>query len=97
MLFVDLLIFQNLLEDKGIAAILENDYSKALRYIIEFSEQYGITEYAAREYVVNLLLKEDNILSLLLQKNKKIGNDLERAAFTDISAVYSFLFSAPIR
>ena len=32
---------QNLLKDEGVKAILQNDYSKALRYIIDFSERYG--------------------------------------------------------
>lgn len=94
---VDLLIFQNLLKDDGIKAILQNDYSTALRYIIEFSEKNGVTEHAVREYVSSLLVSEDNILSYLLQKNRKIGDDLKRAAITDISAVYKLLFSAPIR
>lgn len=94
---MELMIFHEILKDNAVLAILENNYSKALRYIIEFSEKNCITSFALKEYIVSLLVEEDNILSSLAEQNKKIGEDLYRAALTDIKQIFDILFNAPIK
>lgn len=94
---MELLVFHNILNDNGVKAIIENNYSEALMYLIEFCETKSVTNSAVKEYVVNLLTEEENILSVLESRKKKVGDDLYRAALTDIKQIYNSLFSAPIK
>lgn len=94
---MELLVFHNILNDDGIKAIINNNYSQALIHLIEFCETKGVTTSSVKEYVVNLLVDEENILSILESMKKKVGDDLYRAALTDIEKIYSSLFNAPIK
>lgn len=94
---MELMLFHKILEDEAVFAICENNYSVALRGIIEFSEKYAITHFAVKEYIVSLLTEQNNILSELAEQGKKIGDDLYRAALADMDKIYDVLFSAPIR
>lgn len=94
---MELLVFHNILNDNGVKAIIENNYSEALMYLIEFCETKSVTNSAVKEYVVSLLTEEENILSVLESRKKKVGDDLYRAAFTDIKQIYDCLFNAPIK
>lgn len=90
-------MFHNILNDNGVKAIIENNYSEALMYLIEFCETKSVTNSAVKEYVVSLLTEEENILSVLESRKKKVGDDLYRAALTDIKQIYDCLFNAPIK
>ncbi len=94
---MELMIFYKILEDEAVLAMFNNNYSEALRYIIEFSEKESVTTAAVKEYIVNLLIKEDNILSILAEQNKTIGDDLYRAALADIEQIYNLFFMAPVK
>lgn len=94
---MELVIFHKILENEAILAILKKDYSVALRDIIEFSEKRAITEFAAKEYITNLLIEQTNILSQLAEQGKKIGEDLYNTALADMDKIYASLFSAPIK
>lgn len=94
---MELMIFHEILNNETVIAILENNYSKALRDIIAFSEKYAITSSAVKEYIVSLLTEENNIFSELAEQGKKIGEDLYNAALSDIDKIYELLFSVPIK
>ena len=94
---MELMIFYKILDDEAVLAMLNNNYSKALRYIIEFSESESVTDTSVKEYIINLLIKEDNILSILSEQKKNIGDDLYRAALADIEQIYNLFFTAPIK
>lgn len=94
---MDLLVFQRILDNEAVKAVMHNNYPVALRNIIDFSEKNGVTTKAAKEFIISLLIDDDNILSQLLQNGKHIGEDLHRAALSDILQIYNEIFSAPIR
>ena len=46
---MELMIFYKILDDEAVLAMLNNNYSKALRYIIEFSESESVTDASVKE------------------------------------------------
>lgn len=94
---MELMIFHKILKDDAVLAIIENDYSKALKYIIEFCETKSVTKMAVKEYIASLLTEEDNILSYLEEQQMAVGDDLYRAALTDMQEIYNLFFEAPLK
>ncbi len=94
---MELLVFQRVLDNEAVKAVMHSNYPAALRSIIDFSEKNGVTTKASKEFIINLLIDDDNILSQLLQNGMHIGEDLHRAALSDILQIYNEIFSAPIR
>lgn len=91
------MVFHNILKDEAVLAIIKDNYSEALRYIIEFCETKSVTGMAVKEYIVSLLTEEDNILSYLEEQNKNVGEDLYRAALADMEQIYKLFFKAPLK
>lgn len=94
---MELMVFHSILNDEAVRAVMNNNYSEAMRYIIEFCETEGVTNSALKEYAVNLLINKENILSLLAEQGKKIGEDLYRAALADTEQIYNMFFKAPLK
>lgn len=89
---MDLLIFYNILSDPGIEAIARDDKVSALRHIIKYGETEAITSDAVHEYIAKSLADDDNILSSLLRSGKEIGQDLKKAALSDLEIIYNSLY-----
>lgn len=94
---MELFIFNNILEDETIKAILEKDNTKLLRGIVEFAETQGVTDDSLREYSASVLANDENVLSALARSGKNVGEDLCRLALLDIETIYKRLFGASIK
>lgn len=94
---MDLFVFSSIENDPCVKGILEKNDTVVLRNIISFAETDGVTTNSIREYVASYLANDDNILSLLAQSGKQIGNDLYRLALLDMEQIYKKLFSILIK
>lgn len=94
---MDLFIFENILNDKTIRAILDKDTLPLTRGVLRFAETEGVTNNSVSEYVVSVLANDDNILSELAKSGKKIGNDLYRLARIDMEGIFKKIFDTKIR
>ena len=94
---MDLFIFENILNDKTIRAILDKDTLPLTRGVLRFAETEGVTNNSVSEYVVSVLANDDNILSELAKSGKKIGNDLYRLAKLDMDGIFKKIFDTKIR
>lgn len=94
---MDLYVFNNILQDKTICAILEKNSAELLRGVMEFAELEGITNDSIHELVASKLANDDNVLSRLARSGKRIGKDLYRIAGIDIDTIYEKLFGASIK
>ena len=93
---MDLLIFHNILSDAGIQAIAKDDKITALRHIISYGETDAITNDAVHEYIAKTLADDDNILAKILRSGKTAGDDLKKAAMSDIEIIYNTLYRTTI-
>ena len=94
---MDLLIFYNILSDPGISAIAEDDKITALKYIIQYGETEAVTQDAVHEYIAKTLADDDNILASLLRSGKAIGEDLKKAALSDLEMIYNKLYCTTLK
>lgn len=90
---MDLIIFNDIEQDKYIKALAERDSVTLLRGMVEFAETEGVTDNCIREYVASFLANDENIASRILQHGGEIGSDLMRLIKSDLSAVYKNIFS----
>jgi len=89
---MELMIFDKILSDPVVSALREGDDTKALRHIIRFAETDAVTDNAVTEYMVHALADDDNILSYVLRSGRTPGEDLTRAALSDLSKLYPVMF-----
>ena len=94
---VDLLIFNNVMEDECVKGILEKNDIAVMKNIIRFAETEGVTCNSIKEYIASLLANDENILSELARGGKKIGDDLYRLAKRDINHIYKNVFSVELK
>lgn len=94
---MDLFIFDNILKDCTIQAILNKDTIPLTRGIVRFAETEGVTNNSVSEYVASVLANDDNILSQLAKSGKKIGKDLYRLAKLDMESIFKKIFDTKIR
>ena len=94
---MDLLIFDNILNDPCIQGITEKNDLEVMKRIVRFAETEGITSDSICEYVSSKLANDENIVSHLAQSGKKIGNDLYRLAKRDINQIYKSLYKAQLK
>ena len=94
---MELYLYNKLENDKCVQGILDKDNTVLMRTIIEFAETYGITKNSIREYIVTLLINDDNVLSKIAQSGGEIGKDLKKIALFDINQIYDKLFAATIK
>ncbi len=89
---MELLIFDKILCDPAVGALLAENTTEALRHIISFGEREGVGNDAVSEYMAHILADDENILSLVLGRGGEPSDDLLRVAYDDISKLYPVLF-----
>lgn len=94
---MDLFIFDKILEDKTINALLEKNNTDLLRGVVNFAETEGVTEDSLREYVASKLANDENVLSSLVREKKAVGDDLLKLAMLDIDMIFNRIFNAKIK
>lgn len=94
---MDLFIFENILQDKTIQAILDKDSIPLTKGILRFAETEGVTNNSVSEYVASVLANDDNILSELAKSGKRIGSDLYRFARLDMDSIFKKIFDTKIK
>lgn len=90
---MDLIIFNDIEQDKYIKALNERDSVTLLKGMVEFAETEGVTDNCIREYVASFLANDENLASRILQRGGEIGGDLMRLIKSDLSSVYKNIFS----
>lgn len=90
---MELLVFDKIKENDGIRALEAGDMTGLRRAVICFSEREGITSDGFREYIVDLLANDENILSRLLKRGMQVGEDLYQAALSDMQQIFEGLLS----
>lgn len=90
---MDLIIFNDIEQDKCIKGLMERDSIALLRGMVEFAETEGVTNDCIREYVASFLANDDNLASRILQRGGEIGNDLMRLIKSDMTFVFKNLYS----
>lgn len=94
---MDLFIFDKILEDKTIQALLEKNNTELLRGVVNFAETCGVTEDSLREYAASALANDENVLSSLCRAGKRVGADLMKLAMLDIETIYNRIFNTKIK
>ncbi len=90
---MDLIIFNDIEQDKCIKGLTERDSVTLLRGMVEFAETEGVTNDCMKEYVASFLANDENIVSGILQRGGEIGSDLMRLIISDLTAIYKGLYS----
>ncbi len=85
---MELLIFDNLKNDRGIKGFIEKNTAAYLRGVINFAETESVTQNSGREYIVSLIANDENILSSLAAQGKNTGSGLYNAALKDIEYIF---------
>lgn len=86
---MDLVIFNDAVHDEAVQALANRDSVTAMRHIVRFAENEGVTEDGVKEYVVTKLAEHDNILSQIARSGRPIGEDLYAAALADLESVFA--------
>ena len=86
---MELFIFYNVLQHSTIQALLAGENVHTMRELITFSETEGITDLPLTELIVSLLANDENILSGLVQANRKVGKDLYEFALKDLRKIFT--------
>ena len=94
---MDLFIFDKVLEDKTINALLEKNNTDLLRGVVNFAETEGVTDDSLREYVAAKLANDENVLSSLVREKKTVGDDLLKLAMLDIDMIFNRIFNTKIK
>ena len=94
---MDLFIFDKILEDKTINALLEKNNTDLLRGVVNFAETEGVTDDSLREYVAAKLANDENVLSSLVREKKTVGDDLLKLAMLDIDMIFNRIFNTKIK
>jgi len=91
----DLLIYRNLLQDAIVAAlILPKELTDSQLYgsLLQKAEEYGLRGNLPVEYVLHVISHQENIFSLMAEKNGGvIGKGLRQAVRKDILILRNFL------
>ena len=90
---MDLIIFNDIEQDKYIKGLIDRDSVTLLKGMVEFAETEGVTDNCIREYVASFLANDDNLASRILQQGGEIGTDLMRLIKSDIASIYKSIFS----
>ena len=94
---MDLFIFDKIMNDKVVQAVIEKDNTTLLKEVVKFAETEGVTADSLREYIATLLANDENVLSVLARGRKKIGDDLCKLAMLDVETVFNKLFNTKIK
>ncbi len=94
---MELYLYNNIENDECVKGILDKENTALMRSIIEFAESFGVTKNSIREYIVTLLINDDNVFSRIAQSGGEIGKDLKRIALFDINQIFDKLFAATIK
>lgn len=89
---MDLIVINDIEQNEYIKSLMERDSYNLLRGMVRFAETEGVTDDCIKEYVASLLANDENIVSGILQRGGKVGQDLMRMLNSDIAAVYKNLF-----
>lgn len=90
---MDLIVINDIEQDECIKSLMERDSYKLLRGMVQFAETEGVTDDCIREYAASYLANDENIVSNILQRGGKVGEDLMRMLAADIASIYKNLFS----
>ena len=89
---MDLIVINDIEQNEYIKSLMERDSYNLLRGMVRFAETEGVTDDCIKEYVASLLANDENVISGILQRGGRIGQDLMRLLNSDIAAVYKNLF-----
>lgn len=89
---MELIVINDIEQDEYIKSLMERDSYNLLRGMVRFAETEGVTDECIKEYVVSLLANDENIVSGILQRGGRLGQDLMRMLNSDIATVYKNLF-----
>lgn len=91
---MNLSVFYRLAEDKTTASVLNGSSADFPTHrIIEFAELEAVTAKPLTEFVISRLADDENVLSVLLGKGLNIGDDLKKAALSDLEQIIDALAS----
>ena len=88
---MELVVFDNFIDDPGIRAAYVGDKTSLMRNLIRFSERHAVTRDAWREYAVTALADCKSIICELSEKCLDIGECLYNAALDDIKQIFEFI------
>ncbi|MCL2493963.1 MAG: hypothetical protein FWF33_08000, partial [Clostridiales bacterium] len=60
----------------------------SVKNLIEFAETKAVTGNILKEYIVSILLKDDNVLARVCEKTEAIGDSLRFMALEDVHALW---------